>query len=81
MNAIELANKVWGYTEWNEKAAAKLNEYAALIRAGVLDEAKMACDEICQKAMDSGYTTKGATFIDGFGDGACACSCAVKGLK
>ena len=46
-----------------------------------LEEAAKVCDEHAAKAEANGYTVKGETFIDGFGDGSCACAAAIRGLK
>lgn len=36
------------------------------------------CDEIADRAMKKGYTVKGETFIDGFGDGAGSCAAEIR---
>lgn len=59
----------------------RLKEFAALVRAESLEEAAKVCDEHAAKAEANGYTVKGETFIDGFGDGSCACAAAIRGLK
>jgi hypothetical protein len=53
---------------------------AKAIRAEALEEAAKLCDENAAKAEANGYTCKGETFIDGFGDGSAACAAAIREL-
>jgi hypothetical protein len=69
---------------WATKALGELIEKHKeldAIESAVLAEREACakvCDENAAKAEANGYTCKGETFIDGFGDGSCACAAAIR---
>lgn len=89
MNMIELAKKA-GFTVTGSRIESpyiggsdishRLAEFAALVVAHEREACAKVCDENAAKAEANGYTCKGETFIDGFGDGSCACAAAIRAM-
>ena len=52
--------------------------FAALVAAHEREACAKECDYWAKRAEERGYTCKGETHIDGFGDGAAACAAAIR---
>lgn len=64
-----------------EKLLAENSYLGEQLQAYILAEREACakvCDEIADRAMKKGYTVKGETFIDGFGDGAGSCAAEIR---
>ena len=81
MTQDEIVNmaKEAGFFEFNVEGWSKeFERFATLVAAHEREACAKVCDENAAKAEANGYTCKGETFIDGFGDGSGACAAAIR---
>ena len=61
-----------------EIPSEKLERFAVLVAAHEREACAKECDHWVKQAEERGYTCKGETHIDGFGDGSAACAAAIR---